>query len=253
MRGYTTPPGSMPSIYSLRTAIWVLLRPTRIRTVKELWEESYHDLIRRRLKCLTIRKCHNEGSTFSSQFTINLHDFTFSLAARGSLRQERRTTARGLHNLLLLCQANSVRSWYFCFFIEYREPGSFCGKKRGETSRDGLLLQFFLCRMSVTFSPLIYLFSGHREEKMWQSPGTGNSFHVIINQPRDVYGYLQPRPQDLLAFHRHIGKRKDPGDEVGLFVGNPRCCRTLSWLYWCLQYFWSISAALLPRDYRVSC
>ena len=24
----------------------------------------------------------------------------------------------------------------------------------------------------------------------------------------------QPRPQGLLAFHRHIGKREDPGDEV---------------------------------------
>ena len=41
------------------------------------------------------------GRTFSSQFIINLHNFTFSFSTCGS--QERRTTARGLHNLLLLC------------------------------------------------------------------------------------------------------------------------------------------------------
>ena len=150
-RLYHTP--GVYALYSLRAALWVLLRLARIRTVKELWEGSYDDFIRRRLKCLTIRKSHNKGSTFSLQFTINLHDFTFSLAARGPLRQERRTIPRGLHNLLLLCQANSARSWYFCFFIEYREPGSFCGKTEGKRRGTACSCSFFFVVCAWLLAP----------------------------------------------------------------------------------------------------
>ena len=48
--------------YSLRTAVWVLLRPTRIRTVKEA-SETGPKVFRphpRRLECLTICRCHKK-------------------------------------------------------------------------------------------------------------------------------------------------------------------------------------------------
>ena len=64
------------------------------------------------------------------------------------LSQERRTTARGWHN------PNAEQNWYFCFFIAYREPGSFCLEKRGKNRRakrveGGLALAVFPCRMCV--------------------------------------------------------------------------------------------------------
>ena len=40
MKGCTTPLGSMPP-YSLWTAVWGLLRPTRIKTEKVLWDRAY--------------------------------------------------------------------------------------------------------------------------------------------------------------------------------------------------------------------
>ena len=53
--------------YSLRTAVWVLLRPTRIKTEKELWDRAF-GFFRPypiRLEILTVCRCHNKGSTFS--------------------------------------------------------------------------------------------------------------------------------------------------------------------------------------------
>jgi len=57
--------------YSLRTAVWVFLRPTRIRTVKELWHgptvfRSYP----RRLECLAICRCHSRDSTLFSSVIL---------------------------------------------------------------------------------------------------------------------------------------------------------------------------------------
>ena len=53
--------------YSLRTAVWVLLRPTRIRTAKELWDGAYgFSSLSGKTRSLTICRCDNKGSTFSS-------------------------------------------------------------------------------------------------------------------------------------------------------------------------------------------
>ena len=53
--------------YSLRTAVWVLLRPTRIRTAKEQWDGAYgFSSLSGKTRSLTICRCDNKGSTFSS-------------------------------------------------------------------------------------------------------------------------------------------------------------------------------------------
>ena len=53
--------------YSLRTAVWVLLRPTRIRTAKEQWDGAYgFSSSSGKTRSLTICRCDNKGSTFSS-------------------------------------------------------------------------------------------------------------------------------------------------------------------------------------------
>ena len=54
--------------YSLRTAWRVLLRPTRIRLVKELWDGAYDfwSLSKKTKECLTIWRCRNKDSTFFS-------------------------------------------------------------------------------------------------------------------------------------------------------------------------------------------
>ena len=50
-----------------QTAVWVLLHPTRFRAVQELWDgPTVFRTYPRRLECLTICRCHNRGSTFSS-------------------------------------------------------------------------------------------------------------------------------------------------------------------------------------------
>ena len=61
--------------YPLRTAMWVPLRvrPTRIRTVKELWDGAYgfSSLSQKnRMSNVSICRCHNKGSTFSSVILI---------------------------------------------------------------------------------------------------------------------------------------------------------------------------------------
>ena len=53
--------------YSLRTAVWVLLRPTRIRTAKEQWDGAYgFSSLSGKTRSLTICRWNNKGSTFSS-------------------------------------------------------------------------------------------------------------------------------------------------------------------------------------------
>ena len=183
---YTT---GVYTLYPLRTAVWVLLRPTKIKTVKELWDGSYGflGLIRRRLECLTICRCHNIPG--SSRFTINLHDFTFSLASRGS--QYDRKEGRPLAVYTIYCFYVRLTRHEVGIFVSSKSIGSqvpFVGKKRrggGGRSRGTTCSCSFFFVVCAWLAPS-YLFSGHREEKMWQSPGTGNSFHVIINQPRDV-------------------------------------------------------------------
>ena len=52
---------------SLPTSVWVFLCPTGIRTVKALWDSTCGFCpYLRRLECITLCRCHNKGSTFSS-------------------------------------------------------------------------------------------------------------------------------------------------------------------------------------------
>ena len=53
--------------YSFWTVVWVLLRPTRTRKAKVLWDGTYgFRPLPRRLESLTVCRCHCKGSTFSS-------------------------------------------------------------------------------------------------------------------------------------------------------------------------------------------
>ena len=55
--------------YILQTAVWVLQRPTRIRTLKELWDRTYSfSSLSEKTRNIsqTISGCHIKGSTFSS-------------------------------------------------------------------------------------------------------------------------------------------------------------------------------------------
>ena len=176
MKGCTTPPGSMPYILYEQQLVWVLLRLTRIRTEKELWDGSYgfSSLSEKTIESLTICWCHKKGRTFSSQFIINLDNFTFSLSTCGS--QERNDRSRSTQSIAFI--SNAARNWYFCFFIAYREPGSFCREKRGKRSaREASRGRASSCSFSSSYvrDPIFRL-----RRRLWQSRGTGNSFYVII-------------------------------------------------------------------------
>ena len=108
--------------------MWDLLRPTRIGTEKELWDGSYgfSSLSEKTRISNHLLICHKKGSTFSSQFIINLHTYTFSLSGKKDDR------SRSTQSIAFM--SNAERNWYFCFFIAYREPNSFCRGKRGKKS-----------------------------------------------------------------------------------------------------------------------
>ena len=109
--------------------MWDLLRPTRIGTEKELWDGSYgfSSLSEKTRICNHLLICHKKGSTISSQFIINLHTYTFSLSGKKDDR------SRSTQSIAFM--SNAERNWYFCFFIAYREPNSFCRAKRGKNRR----------------------------------------------------------------------------------------------------------------------
>ena len=67
--------------------------------------------------------------------------------------------------------------WYFCFFIAYREPGSFCGEKRGNKSAS----EASRGRASSCSFSLSYVRNAifRLQRRLWQSRGTGSSLHVI--------------------------------------------------------------------------
>ena len=56
-----------------------------------------------------------------------LHNYTFSLSGKKDDR------SRSTQSIAFM--SNAERNWYFCFFIAYREPGSFCREKRGKNRR----------------------------------------------------------------------------------------------------------------------
>ena len=137
--------------------MWDLLRPTRIGTEKELWDGSYGFLSLSEKTRISnhLLICHKKGSTISSQFIINLHTYTFSLSGK---KDDRSPSTQSIAFM-----SNAERNWYFCFFIAYREPNSFCRAKRGKKSaRKASRGRASSCSFSL-------------RRRLWQSRGTGNS------------------------------------------------------------------------------
>ena len=204
------------ALYSLRTAVWVLLRPTRIRTEKELRDGSYgfSSLSEKTIESLTICWCHKKGRTFSSQFIINLHNSTFSLSTCGS--QERNDRSRSTQSIAFM--SNAARNWYFCFFIAYR---SFCREKRRKRSaREASRGRASSC----SFFLVVYAWPYFQATEK------------IVTVPRDWK--LIPRDHYLATWRSQLfgNPLELPVDWVGVY-----------------NISRSILPAFLPRDYHVSC
>ena len=93
MKCCTTPPGSY-ALNSLRTALSVgSFRPSRIWTVKELWDGAYDfsslSEMTKISNCLTICcRCYNKGSTFPSVISPAAVDWTDNMLICSSQKEK---------------------------------------------------------------------------------------------------------------------------------------------------------------------